>query len=161
MPRFFSSCGFIFPNPYPIIWLLCSFCLYCINSAFFIQYKDLLNPLHVSFCWDIGRTTCYQYLPLVTCRINSWRQFPSTRACSPLLLKRRRLTLAADSWCHIPVTLSLPLFNLFQNSTVDECNSGWTQWNKGWSILFWYSCCRSYCNILDSGFCDLRVMLQW
>ena len=149
---------FILPHPSPILWLLR---LFHIDSDFFLQYNGLLPPPYAALCWDIVRTTCYQSLSLVTCRVNSWRHLSSTRACWPLLLMRNKLLLVAKSWYHTHVTLSLPSFNLFQNVTVDRCDVDLIQWNKGQRILFLYSWCRSCCNILDTGFCDLHVVLQW
>ena len=149
---------FISPHTYSIIWLLR---LCHIDRALFTRSIGLLPPIHVAFCWNIGTTTCYQDLPLVTCRMNSWRLFSSTRACSPLWLTWKRLPLAVDSWCHVPVTFSLPSFKLFQNVSVDGCNVDWKKWNKGWILLLWYPCRRSCCNILDAGFYTMHVVLQW
>ena len=147
---------FILPHPYPIIWLLRS----CnIGHALFLQYNDLLYHFHVELCVDIDITTCYQALPLVTCSIKYWWWFSSTTAFSPLLLKIKMLLLVSDSLCNIPITLYIISFNLFQNVKVDGCDLGWTQQNKGWSILFWYSYHRECWNILDAGFYDLRVTL--
>ena len=70
---FFSFSEFIFLYTSPIIWLLRSCHLY---RDFFIWYNDLIPPLHVALCWDIGGTTCYQELPLVTCRMDSSWSFP-------------------------------------------------------------------------------------
>ena len=64
-------------------------------------------------------------------------------------------------WCHMPVTLSLPSFNLFQTFAVDGRNVNWMQWKNGWIILFWYYGCWACCNILDARFCSLYVVLQW
>ena len=92
--------------------------------------------------------------------MNSWRR-SSTRSCLSLLLTKNSLPLVAHSRCHMYVTLSLPSFNLFQNFRVDGCNINLMHRNKVWSILFWSSCHRVCCNILDAVFCDLRVVLQW
>ena len=108
--------------------------------SIFLQYNYLLPPIHDLFCWDIGRTTWYQALTLVTFRMKYWRWFSSTSACSPLLLTRKSLLILADSRCHMHVTLSLPSIKLFQNVTLDGRYFYWTHWNKGWSILLWYSC---------------------
>ena len=64
---------FIFPHTSPIIWLICSCQLFCLYFPFFFQSNDLLPPLHVASYWVIVRTTCYNELPLVTCRVNYWR----------------------------------------------------------------------------------------
>ena len=106
-------CDFIFPHPSPIIWILYSFHLCCIEFYLFLQSNDLLPPLHVESCWYIIRTTCYQKLPLVTCRVNSWRGFFSTRGCLFLLLTRNRLPIFTNSWCLVTVYFSLTYFNLF------------------------------------------------
>ena len=108
--------GYIFHNPYPIVWLLCLCQLFCINSSFFIQSNELLTPFRVVLCWDIGRTTWYQSLPLVTFRIKSWRRFPSTWSCLPLWFTRKILPLVADSWFHMTITLYLDSFNFFKIS---------------------------------------------
>ena len=110
---------FIFPHPYTIILLLRSCHL---NRALFIQSKDLLPPLHVELCLDIGRTTCCQVLPLVNFWIKYWQWFSITIACSRLLLTRKILLLVSDSWCHMHVTLYLTTLSLFQNVTVDGYN---------------------------------------
>ena len=99
-----SFCGYIFPHPSPIIWLLRS----ChIDRSFFLKYNELLYPLHVSLCLDVGRATCYQAMPLITCRMNYWQCFYSTRACSPFWLIRNRLILVSNSWCNMPFKFSL------------------------------------------------------
>ena len=54
---------------------------------------------------------------------------------------------------------SFPQF--FQNVTVDWCYIDWRQWNKGWRIILWYSCCWTCCNILDAVFCDMCDVIQW
>ena len=57
-----------------------------------------------------------------------------------------------------------PLYSLIKivsNVIVDGFDVYWTQRNKGWSILFWSSCRWAWCNILDTVFCDLHVVLQW
>ena len=118
------------------------------------------SPIFMFFNWYICITTCYQELPLVTCKMNSLRR-SSTRALSSILLTRKRLPIVANSWCHIHVNLTLPSSNLFQNVTFDGCVVDWIQWNKGWSILLWSSCRRALCNILEYGFCALGVVLQW
>ena len=105
-------------------------------------------------------TTWYQVLPLVTCRLNSGRRFFSTRACSSLWLTRKRLPIVTESWCNMTVNISLTSLNLFQYVMVDGVNIDWTQWNNGWRILFWYSCCQACCNILGGGLCALCVVLQ-
>ena len=113
---------FIFLHPFTIIWLLHSF---CINCALFLWPYDLPPPIHVAFCWDIVITIWYQVMPLVTCWMNSWLWFSSTRACLPIWLKRKRLPVVANPWCHMPVTLSIIPFKLFQNVTFDECVVDW------------------------------------
>ena len=150
----------IFPCPSLIIWLLRLCHLFCFNNNFFIQYNDLLNPLCMAFCWYVGRTTRYQALPLVTCYMNSWRQFYSTRSWLLLLLKIKRLTIVTNSWCHNPVNLSITYLKMFQYVTVDGWDVYWTKWNKGWRILFWYSCCWEWCNSVDTVFCDMHVVLK-
>ena len=149
---------FILPRPFPIILLMRSFNIY---RYFLLWYNGLLTPLRVTLCWDICRTTCYQDMPLVTCWMNSRQQFFITRACSPLLLMRKSLLLVYNSWCHMHVTQYLPYVNFFQNITFDGYNVDWMQRNKGWSTLFWYSCRRSCCNILDADLCALHVVLKW
>ena len=139
--RFFSFSDFIFPYTSPIIWLLRSCHLY---RELFFWYNHLTLPLHVALCWDIGGTTCYQELPLVTCWMESWRRISRTRAFSLLWLMRKRLLLVAGSICHILVTLYLPSLTLFQNVTVDGFDVDLTQWNNGWIILFWSSCRQAY-----------------
>ena len=74
----FLFCSFIFPNTSPIILLLRSCHLFCINIAFYLQSNDIILPMHVELCWNIIRTTCYQAIPLVTCWMNSWWRLPST-----------------------------------------------------------------------------------
>ena len=109
---------------------------YCDCVTFAFQSYDILPRLHIELSWYIGRTACYQALPLVTFHMNSWRRFPSTRYCFLLWLMRKRLYLVANSWCHMSVPFSLPSFNLFQSFTVDGWNVYWMQQNKGWIILF-------------------------
>ena len=148
---------FIFPHPSPIILLLR---LCHLDRDLFLQSNNLLSPLHVEFCWDIGITPCYQGMPLVTCCMNSWRRVYITRACSLIWFTRKRLLLVTDSWCHMNVTFHIPSFDLFQNVTVYGCSVDLTQWNKGWSIPFWSSCRWACWNIFDSGFCNLCVVLH-
>ena len=76
-------------------------------------------------------------------------------------IDKKEADFFAYSWCYMPINLYLPSFDLVRNITVDGCNFYWTHLNKGWRILFWSSCCQACCNILDAGFCDLRVVLQW
>ena len=128
-------CFFIFSHTSPITLLLCLCHLWCINLAFFLQYNEPPPPLHGVFCQNIGITTCYQALPLVTCRISSWRWVFITRAWISVWLTRKSLPPIDNSWCHMPVTISLPSFKLFQNVTVDECIFYWMQWSKGWIML--------------------------
>ena len=78
--------------------------------------------------------TWYQELPLVTCWMNSSRRFSSTRVCSLLWFTRNRLPIVTDFLCHMPVTLSIISFNLFQYVTVDGCGVNWIKLNKGWSL---------------------------
>ena len=151
-------CDFIFTHPFPITWLLRS---YHIDCALLIQYYDILIPIHVDFCRDIGITTCYQGITIVNCHMNFWWRFSSTRACLPLWLTRKRLTLVSDSLYHMYVTPSLNSFNLFQNITVGGCNFGWIRWNKSLIILLWYSCWWACHNVLCAVFCDINVVLQW
>ena len=127
----------------PRMWILRS----ChIDRALFLQCNDLLHPIHVALCWDIGRTTCYQAPTLVTCRMNSWRWFSSTRYCLPLWLKTKRLILIAnpDVICLLPF--------LFLTSTCFKCHSWWVRFllnevKKGlkhpiliflYPIMLWY-----------------------
>ena len=128
-------CGFIFPHTSPIILLICLCQLWCINLAFFIQYNEILPPLHVEFCQNIDRTKCYQLLPLVIFRISSWWWVFSTRAWFSILLTRKSLPPIDNSWCHMSVTISLPSLKLSQNFTVDEWDVDRMQRNKGWSTL--------------------------
>ena len=114
----FHDC--ILPHPSPMIWLLCSWHLFCLDYPLFSQSNDMLPPLYVVYCWNIVRTTCYQDLPLVTCLVNSWRRFFITRGCSSLWWKRKRLHIIRR---HIPVKLSITSFNLFQFITVDGCKT--------------------------------------
>ena len=153
-----SFCEIILPHTSLIILLLRSF---YINHSFFIQYNDLLPPTHVALYWGIVRTKCYQALPLVTYWMKYWPRFFNTRACLQIWLTRKRMPLFANSCYHMNVDLSLYSFNLFQNLTFYGCDVDWTQWNKGWRILFWYSCRQACCNILDARFYALREVLQW
>ena len=114
---------FIFPHPSMIIWPMC---LCHLDCALFIQSNNLFPPIHVVLSWYIGRTTCYKDIPLLTCHIKYWRQFPRTKACSPFLLTIKRLTIVADYWCNIPVTLVLPSLPLLWNVIVYGCNVCWT-----------------------------------
>ena len=95
------------------------------------QSYDLTHTLHVLFCWGIGRTIWYKALPLFTYCMNSWWRFSSTRYCTPIWLKGKRLTLVTGSWCHMNITHYLTYFNLFQSATFYGCNVYWKQWNKG------------------------------
>ena len=99
------------------------------------QSNELLTSLHVTLCWGAFITSWYQALPLVTCRVNSWHKIFITIACLSLWLTRKRLLLVANSWFHIPVTLSLTYSNCFQNITVDGWDVYWTQWNNFLSII--------------------------
>ena len=85
----FHDC--IFPHTSPTIWLICLFHLCCLDFYLFFQSNDFLPPLHVEYCWDIVRNKCYQDLHLVTCRVNYWRRFSSTKSNLSLLLTRKRL----------------------------------------------------------------------
>ena len=108
------SChDFILLHPSPIIWLLRSFHL---DYAFFFQTNDLLPHIHVVLCWYIGRTTCYKALTLVNFRMNSLLWFPSNRSCLLLWPTRNRLSLVANSWCRMTLTLYYHSSNLFQMS---------------------------------------------
>ena len=147
----FHDC--ICPLPSPMIWLICSCHLCFIGFSFFFNIPIPHPPLHVAYCWNIVRTTSYQKLPVVTCRVKSWQRFFSIRGCSPLWFTIKRLPIFTYSWFHMPVTLSINYFNLFQNITVDGRNINWPKWNKCWIILFLSSCCQACCNLLDSGFC--------
>ena len=55
-------------------------------------------PIHVAFYWDISRTTWYKSPPLVTCRMNPWRKFSSTRSCSTILLMRKSCLLLSTPY---------------------------------------------------------------
>ena len=145
-------CDCISPHPSKNIWLMISCHL---DLALFIHSNEPLIPINISFCWVIGRTICYQALPLVICWMNSWWWFSSTRAWSPFRLTIKRLPLVSDSWFHMHVTLYLPSLKFYQNF-ID-----WMQWNHGWIILLWSSCNQECCNILDIGLFALRVLLQW
>ena len=93
-------------------------------------------PFHVAYCWDVVRTIWYQEMPFITCRVNSWRIFFSTKGCSSLWLTRKRLPIVTYSWCHMHVTLYINFFNLFQYVTVDGWYVNRIKWNKCWIILF-------------------------
>ena len=142
-----------------MIWILYLCHLFCLGFSFFSIYWH--NP--PSTCciqWDIVRATWYQDLPLVTCQVNSWQIFFSTRGCLSLWLRIMKLPIVTYSWFHILDTLSITSFNLFQYITVDGWDVDWKKWNKCWTIIFWYSYCRACCNLLDSIFCALCVVLQ-
>ena len=127
-----------------------SFYLLFHSRGYFLGLYNMLSP-----------TTSPRIISGFSKRIFSVAALESTKDFSQIWLKINRLSLVADYWCNIPFTLSLPFFNLFQNSTVGGCNFDRIRWNKYWSILFWYSCCKSCCNILDSGFYALCVFLHW
>ena len=115
-----------------------------------VQYHDLLPPLHITNFWNIVRTTYYQELPLVTCQLNYWQIFFSTRCCLSLWLTIKRLPIVTFYCFHMHVTLTITSFNLSQYVMVDGWDVNWKKWNKCWSILFWSSCCQACCNFLDS-----------
>ena len=100
-----SFCGFIFPHPSPIIWILRS---YHLDSALFLQYNDLLPPLHVFYVGILVELHDIRRYPLSLFGWTLDRIFSSTGDCSPLLLTWKRMTLISDSQFHIPVTFSLP-----------------------------------------------------
>ena len=75
--------------------------------------------------------------------------------------KIKSLHFFTNYWCHMPVTLYLTSFNVFKNVTLYGCDVYWMHRNKCWSILFWYPCCQSWRNILNSGYFELCVVLQW
>ena len=77
--------------------------------------NELLTLLHVASCWYNIINTCYQKLPIVTCQVNSWRIFSSTRGCT-----RKRLPIFTDIQCQISVTLFPPFFQ-----PVSICHSWW------------------------------------
>ena len=83
---------------------------------FLFQSNDLLPPLHVAYCWDIIRTTCYQELTIVTCWVKSWWRCFSTRGYSSLWLTRKRLPIFTYLWWHMPITLSITSFKIFNMS---------------------------------------------
>ena len=106
----------IFPHPSPIIWLLCSCHLLCLDFSLLFQSNDLLTPLRVAYCWVIVRTTCYQDLPLVTFWVKYWRIFFSTRGCLLLwLLLTPPFFLTESTGYRLKYILKAIYFHLFRH----------------------------------------------
>ena len=104
---FLSFCGFIFHNTSPIIWLMQSCHLFCINSALFIYSNEIIPPLNVALCWDIGRTIWCQVLLLVTCWMKYWRCFPAPYISCRFDWQERGLLLYQTPYiiCMLPLLL--------------------------------------------------------